>query len=173
VSVRPVLVVGLGHPDRGDDAVGPLVAREVARRAGPRVEVVEHEDPTDLALLWTGREVVVVVDAVSSGERVEPGTVHVLRTGAGRPPLGDQGWARTGRVGTHAFGLASAVELSRALERLPDEVTVVGVEAGGFDHGAPLSPHVAAAVPSAVAAVLALLSGAPSSGSAPLDPRNL
>ncbi len=149
---QPTLVVGLGSADRGDDAVGLHVARAVAALADPRLEVLEHEDPTDLVELWTGRDAVVVVDASRSA--APPGTIRVLDTGAERAPLPGDAWARTGRGGTHAFGLAAAVELARALRRLPARVTVVGVEASAFEPGAPLSPAVAAAVPAAVAAVL-------------------
>ncbi len=154
MSTPTVLVVGLGQPDRGDDAVGPVVTREVAAHGDPRVEAVVLDDPTDLVLRWAGHEGAVVVDAVRTGAAAGPGTVHVLRTGARRPPLASEAWSRTGRGGTHAFGLAEAVELSRALGRLPGEVVVVGVEAAGFEHGAPLSEGVAAAVPGAVRAVL-------------------
>ena len=150
----PVLVVGVGHPDRGDDAVGIAVAREVARVAGAGVEVREQEDPTDLVMLWAGWQRVVLVDAVTSGGGVAPGSVHVLRTGGGRPPIAADDWARTGRGGTHAFGVGAAVELARALGRLPAEVVVVGIEAAGVEHGAPLTPVVASAVPAAALAVL-------------------
>lgn len=155
---RP-LVVGLGSPDRGDDGVGVVVARLVAGHRMSGVDVVVHEDPTDLVELWSGRELVVVVDAVRSG--ASPGTLVVVETGAGGERLPEAAWGRTGRGGTHAFGLASAVELSRALRRLPCRVLLVGVEAATFDHGAPLSPAVAAAVPLAVDRVLAVLHGAP------------
>jgi hydrogenase maturation protease len=161
MSGARVLVVGLGHPDRGDDAVGGVVAREVARVAGRRVEVLEQEDPTDLVLLWEGWERVVLVDGVSSGGSVAPGTVHVLRTGAGRPPIHSDAWTRTGRGGTHAFGLAAAVELARAMGRLPDDVTVVGIEVEGVEHGAPLTPMVASAVPDAALAVLDSIADVP------------
>ena len=147
-----VLVVGLGSPDRGDDAVGGEVARAVAALAPPDVEVVEHEDPTDLLELFSGRSLVVVVDAVLSGTGT--GTVRVLETGVGGEPLPETAWARTGRAGTHAFGVAAAVELARALRRLPPRVVLVGVEAAAFDYGAPLTPEVAAAMPDAVDAVL-------------------
>jgi hydrogenase maturation protease len=157
VADRP-LVVGLGSPDRGDDAVGVVVARVVAARHLPRVEVLTHEDPTDLVELWSGRRLVVVVDAVRSGS--EPGTLTVLETGTGGQRLPESAWGRTGRGGTHAFGLASAVELARALRRLPDRVVLVGVEAASFDHRAPLSTAVAAAVQHAVDHVLAVV-GAP------------
>ena len=156
VAGRP-LVVGLGSPDRGDDAVGPVVGRALAAHHLPGVDVVAHEDPTDLVELWSGRELVVVVDAVRSGS--EPGTLVVVETGAGGERLPESAWGRTGRGGTHAFGLASAVELARALRRLPRRVVLVGVEARSFDHGAPLSAPVAAAVPAALEAVLAMVLG--------------
>lgn len=150
---RDDLVVGLGSPDRGDDAVGPAVAADVAALGLAGVEVVTHEDPTALVDLWSDRDLAVVVDAVCSG--APPGSVTVLETGGDARPLPESAWAGTGRGGTHAFGLAAAVELSRALHRLPPRVVVVGVEAAAFEHGEPLSPPVTEALPAAVHAVLA------------------
>jgi hydrogenase maturation protease len=90
-----------------------------------------------------------VVDAVVTGGPA--GTLHRFELGAEAPPL-PAGVRERG--GTHAVGLATAVELGRALHRLPARVVVVAVEAGGFDVGAPLSPPVAAAVDDAVALAL-------------------
>jgi hydrogenase maturation protease len=56
--------------------------------------------------------------------------------------------------GTHALGLAAAVELARSLDLLPRRLVVVGVEAGRFSQGAPMSDAVLDAVPAAVDAVL-------------------
>lgn len=159
------LVVGLGAPERGDDAVGPAVARAVAAALAAEsvagievagIEVVEREDPTQLIELWSGCALVVVCDAVRS--HAPAGTVHVLRTGTDLPPLTG---AHSQEAGSHDFSLVSAVELARALGRLPAQVVVVGVEAQTFDWGAPLSPPVAAAVPDAVAHVLRLLAPTP------------
>ncbi|MFA6575487.1 MAG: hydrogenase maturation protease [Nocardioides sp.] len=144
------LVIGLGSPDRGDDAVGPAVARSVASRL-PGVAVVDHEDPTSLLDLWAGHDPVVVVDAVRSG--APAGTVHWLETGPAAAPVSTRAWRHSGHGGTHAVGLAEMVELGRALGRLPARLVVVGIEAEGFDHGAPLTPRVAAAVPVAAARV--------------------
>lgn len=164
-----VLVVGLGSLDRGDDAIGPLVAAAVAGAASERelvgVHVVEHEDPTALVDLLdpTGPtsawDAVIVVDAVRSG--AAPGTVTVLDVGPDGRDLASLG-ARVdpGPAGTHGFGLAGAIELARALDRLPPRVVVVGIEAQGFDHGAPLSAEVRASVPSATEAVLAAVAEA-------------
>lgn len=153
------LVVGVGAPDRGDDAVGPAVVRAVAglldegaRPPGPgEVDCVEREEPSALLELWHGVGLCVVVDAVVSG--AVPGTLHELTTGAGLPPLRDRGRV----TGTHDLGLGTAVELARALGRLPGRVVVIGVEAASFDHGAPLHPAVAAAVAPAAESVLDVL----------------
>lgn len=146
------LVVGLGHPDRGDDGAGVVVARRVATLALPGVTVVDHQDPTALIDLWAGYAPVVVVDAVRSG--APSGTVHRLVVGIGEPALPAASWAASGRGGTHAFGLATAVALARALHRLPERLVVIGIEAASYGHGAPLSAAVASAVPRAVERVL-------------------
>ncbi len=147
------LLVGLGSPDRGDDAVGPVVAGAVAGLGLAGVTIVEQEDPTDLVLAWDVHEQVVVVDAVVSG--AAPGTVLV--TEVGTAPVSPQTWAALGVGGTHAFGLGEAVELARVLGRLPARVQLVLVEVRDFTPGAPLSDAVADAVPRAVDAVLAAL----------------
>ena len=150
------LVIGLGSVDRGDDAVGPEVARAVAARGPRAVRVVEHEDPTALLDLWP--------DTIRSSSSTRcarvgrPARSIGSRPASGAPRMPERAWSATGRGGTHAFGLAAAVELGRALHRLPPRLVVVGVEADGFDYGAPLTAPVAAAVPAAVACVLAVLS---------------
>ncbi len=149
------LVIGLGRQDRGDDAVGPEVARRVAALGLPDVRVLEREDPADLLDAWQGHDVVVLVDAVRSG--APPGTLHVLDAGAATDVLGSGAWAATGRGGTHALGVGQVVGLARALGRLPDRLVLIGVEAEGFDHGAPLSTRTRDAVPDAAAAVVSAL----------------
>ena len=118
----------------------PQVARAVAELGLPDVEVARARGPDGArSTLWSGYDSVVVVDAVRSGATA--GRLCVLETGAGLDPLPEAAWRGTGRGGTHAFGLAAAVELARALHRLPARVTVVGVEVGGLDHGAALLPR--------------------------------
>jgi hydrogenase maturation protease len=153
------LVVGLGSVDRGDDAVGPVVARAVGALGIAGVRVVEHEEPTSLLDVWAGHDVVVVVDAVRSGRPI--GTLRHFETGQGRPALPESAWAGTGWGGTHDFGVGRMVELARALRRLPGRLVIVGIEAGRFDHGAPLSPAVAEAVDRAVSEVVSVLAGVP------------
>jgi hydrogenase maturation protease len=147
------LVIGVGAPDRGDDGVGCAVVDALRGRALTDVTAVVATSPTGLLDLWTGRCAVVVVDAVRTG-RHAAGTVTV--TGVENEALP----APASSGGTHGFGVADTVELARALGRLPDRLTLVMVEAAAFDHGAPLSPAVADAVPVAAdAAMAALLEG--------------
>ncbi len=153
------IVVGLGSPGRGDDAVGLIVATAVAEAVvrgecgDDSVRVVQHEDPTDLVLAWDGHDRAVVVDAAISGD--DPGTIHVMDVGT--DPVSPETWARLGFGGSHAYGLAEAIALARVLGRLPTTVRLVLVEAGDLSVEAPLTEAVANAVPRAVEAVLAAL----------------
>jgi hydrogenase maturation protease len=85
VGTGPALVVGLGNPDRGDDAVGHTVARRLAALRLPGIQLLEREDPTSLIDLWDGRDLAVVVDAVCSDS--VPGTVVIMESGVGGAPL--------------------------------------------------------------------------------------
>jgi hydrogenase maturation protease len=134
------LVIGVGQEQRGDDAAGLWVARRLTERS-PGLRVVEHDgDGMDLLLSFEGAERVVLVDAVVSGER-EPGAVH--RFDAARGPLPAALFAGTS---SHALGVAEAIELARAMERLPERVVVYGIEGGCFDTGAAPGPAVIDAV---------------------------
>ncbi len=150
------MVIGLGSPDRGDDAVGTAVAKRVRKVIGDGVEVLTREDPTALVHFWVGCPAVVLVDAVVSG--APAGTVSVRHTGRSDGPLPTHAFAAAGRGGSHAFGVAGAVELSRTLGTLPEHVAIVGVEAATFEHG-PMSREVKASIKNAVTAVCAELAG--------------
>lgn len=148
---RPALVIGLGNPDRGDDAVGVRIARHVAAE---RLDVLtlEFDDPSEALDAWTADDTVIVADAISSGG--SPGDIHVIDVAAEKLPGGN--WSAGG---THALGLAAIVELARSLDLMPRTFVVVGVEASRFDQGVPMSEAVAAAVPTAAQAVLTVIDG--------------
>ncbi len=146
---RPPIVIGIGNPDRGDDAVGVQVARQVARQvAAERLDVLtlEFDDPSEALDAWEPEDTVVVADAIRSGG--EPGDIHVVDVLEQKLPAGN--WSAGG---THALGLAAVVELARSLDLLPKRLVVVGIEAGQFNHGAPMSEAVQAALPTATDAV--------------------
>jgi hydrogenase maturation protease len=60
----PVLVLAVGNPSRGDDAIGPELAARLEAAALPGVEVVtEFQLQVENALDLVGRERVIFVDA--------------------------------------------------------------------------------------------------------------
>jgi hydrogenase maturation protease len=140
------LVVGVGQPDRGDDAVGPLLAARLRDPPRPGVDVRTLPSPVRLAEVWEGYDIVVVVDAVRSGRPA--GEITVVNVTDELLP------ARPGAGGTHGFGLAESVELARAMGRLPRRLVLVGIEATGFAIGIPVSATVLAALPDAERAVV-------------------
>ncbi len=134
-----ILLIGIGNPDRGDDAAGLAVARKIRAAAVPGQVIVRELIGDQLALLdaWTGASDVYVVDAVCSGGT--PGTIY-------RFDAADALTDRFRHRGTHTFSLADVVELARALDRLPRHLAGFGIEGACWELGAPLSPRVAAAV---------------------------
>lgn len=137
---RGPLFVGIGNPDRGDDAAGVLVIR---RLQGCRT--AELSDCTDLFDLWVDEDDVIVVDAMVTGASV--GTVRRFDVGAFTLPVG-------AFPSTHAFGLAETVELARALGKLPARLTIFGIEAGNVGLGEKLSPEVGSAIDALVRELL-------------------
>ncbi|MGA2008092.1 MAG: hydrogenase maturation protease [Solirubrobacteraceae bacterium] len=131
-------LIGVGNRWRGDDAAGLVVAAAVAARRPAGVEVVEHHgEPIELIEACEGAQTVWIVDAVCSGGAA--GTVHRLDASVEPLPADLFG------VSTHRLGPAEALELARALGRLPAQVIVYGIEAKEFEPGHPLSAPVALA----------------------------
>jgi len=149
-SIRQILVVGIGNPDRGDDGIGPLAVRQLARRmshdVSPNVAIVERSGDA-LALIddWAGYDAVILVDAAAPGSL--PGRVHRIDLLAGELPAG------ASLSSTHGFGVAEAVGLARALDLLPRHVIAYAIDGAQFDPGTPISHEVAAAVDDVVARV--------------------
>jgi hydrogenase maturation protease len=133
------LVLGVGNPDRGDDAAGRAVARALVGALPAGIEVAEvGGEATDLLMRFEGAAAAFLVDACASGAAA--GTVH--RFDVSQNPLPQSAFG----VSTHGFGLNEAIELARALGQLPPRCVVYAIDAAGFATGAPLSPAVAAAV---------------------------
>lgn len=127
----------MGNRFRGDDAVGLVVAERLKARR-PELAVVAHTgDMPGLCAFWGEVETAIVIDAVSSGEIA--GTI--ARYEVGETPLP----AAAFRGSTHAFGVADAIELGRAVGALPPRLVVYGVVGACFDTGCDMSPAVARA----------------------------
>ena len=153
----PVLIIGIGNPDRGDDAVGVIVAQRLRQRLPAHVPILQITgDLTSLLDAWSRRkagpptggqtaETVILIDAVHSRREAgltsgttgaTPGTIH--RFNAHESPLP----ANFFRCSTHALGLPEVIELARALGDIPPQLIVYGIEAKDFAAGTGLSAPV-------------------------------
>ena len=134
-----ILVLGIGNAYRGDDAAGLHAVRRLMQHEWEDVIVREQGgEGTALMEALDGPAAAVLIDAVESG--AEPGTVHrwdVSREGINAKFL---------RCSTHNFSVHDAVEMARALGKLPPRVLVFGIEGHNFEPGAELSPPVEAAL---------------------------
>ena len=143
-------IIGCGNTDRGDDGAGILVARRL-RELG--FDSIEHRgDGFALLDLWQGSDDVVLVDAIVSG--APPGSVAVW------DPLSQKVTAGTAGCSTHGFGPFEAIELGRALGRLPLRVRVYGIEAAQFEPGSGTGREVLEAVGRVVAELASMGSAA-------------
>ena len=134
-----IIVIGIGNEFRGDDNAGLLVVRRLKEKPPTGVEFGEQTgEATALMDAMSEAGIVILVDAVQSG--AEAGTIH--RYDASEQALP----AQFLRCSTHNFSVHDAIEMARALEKLPQRLMVYGIEGSHFEHGAELSPAVQSAV---------------------------
>ncbi|NIR48215.1 hydrogenase maturation protease [candidate division KSB1 bacterium] len=144
---QSVTIIGIGNRFRGDDALGPEIAQRIKTENLPNVEVVEASgEGTTLIETMRDKDDVVIIDAVCSG--ATPGTVH--RFEAHKQAIPSQFF----NYSTHAFGVAEAIELARAMNQLPNHLLVYGIEGKNFEPGGKLSREVRNVTPKVVARVL-------------------
>ena len=129
------LLIGIGNEYRSDDAVGLIVARRVREKTLDQVCVREASgEGAALMEAWKAAQTVILIDAVCSG--AEAGAVHQFEAQNQPAPAGFF------HCSTHAFSVAEAIELARALNRLPPRLIVYGIEGRNFEAGVGLSPEV-------------------------------
>ncbi len=142
------VILGIGNPLWGDDGLG---VRAVEILAGcelpPRVSVLEVGTPGwGLASWLEGRSRAIIIDAVHMGgtpgswRRFTPQEVRLI--------------AQVETISLHETGLANGLELAQALNILPDEILIYGVEPECCEPGQELSPAVTLALPGLVDAIL-------------------
>ncbi len=144
----PDLIICVGNPQRGDDGVGWAVADALTNRLPPHVHLMRvRGETTDLLDAWSGATHVVLVDAILS-QFAPVGTIYRFDAIAEELPRD------IFCCSTHGWGVAEAVALGRVLGRLPQKLTIYGVEGHDFRHGVALSTRVAQAIPELVERIL-------------------
>jgi hydrogenase maturation protease len=153
VPLPKTIVIGVGNPFRGDDGAGPAVAHLLRSQVPVGVSVLEESgEGTSLMGAWRTASRVILIDAVSSDGT--PGTIH--RMDASDVPVP----STLLPYSSHAFGLADAIEMARALHELPAQFLIYGIEASNFNETRVLSAEVHRAVSTVAAEILIALNHA-------------
>jgi len=154
VRKKPILVLGVGNLLLKDEGVGVHVARRLLDMdLPPRVEVLEGGTAgLDLLDAIEGREKVIVVDAVQTGQ--PPGTLY-------RFSRDDIEERPKQRMSLHDIDMTDLLKLSDLLGgEKPAEVVVIGVEARDIETASmELSPEIEAQVPTLIDLVIREIGG--------------
>jgi hydrogenase maturation protease len=143
-DVAPLLVLAIGNPSRGDDALGPQAAQRLAELALPGVEVLtDFQLQVEHALDLLGRRLVVFVDAAASGAPFE---LHPLA------PAADL------RHSSHSLSPAAVLDAYRRLTgEEPPPARLLAIRGHEFELGAPLGDAAAANLDAALGALASVL----------------
>ena len=151
-----IALIGVGNEYRSDDGVGLVALRELRNMGFPNTRYIESDgDGADLVEAWTNAEMVILIDAISSG--AAPGTIYRFDALTQPLPL------TFSSQSTHAFGVAEAIELARILHQLPSHLIVYAIEGKHFAVGLGLSSEVKQAIHEVVSQVAGEVRGSPPS----------
>jgi len=119
----PVLVLAVGNPSRGDDAIGPALAGRLEALAMPQIEVItDYQLQVEHALEIEGRERVIFVDAGAG----TPAPFELRRVGP------STGFAHT----THALAPAGVLDTyERVIGALTADAWLLCVRGDAFELG--------------------------------------
>ena len=159
-SAQPkTLIVGLGNPILGDDAIGWRVAERVQSRLASEFAGLHNLEVDCLALgglslmeRLVGYQRAIIIDAITTHQN-PPGAVSSFPLEA----LPDRAAGHT--TAAHDTSLQTAITLGRSMgAQLPESIVIVAVEADQVhDFSEELTPEIAAAIPQAEQLVLDLI----------------
>ncbi|MEZ5543050.1 MAG: hydrogenase maturation protease [Pseudomonadota bacterium] len=138
-ATAPVLIIGIGNPSRGDDAIGPLAIERLATLDLADVELLtDFQLQVEHALDLVGRREVIFIDAAAAG--VAPFDFRPVVPTADPGPL------------SHALSPAAVLAAFRSVcTAAPPAAFALAVRGYDFTLGAPLSTrataNLAAALP--------------------------
>jgi hydrogenase maturation protease len=147
-DVAPTLVLAVGNPSRGDDALGPLAAERIEALQLDGVEVlVDFQLQVEHALDLAGRRCVLFIDASASLD--EPYALTPIVA------------ARDDSYTSHAMAPAAVLYAYQQLVGTPPAAWMLAIRGQGFELGEALSAQAAHDLGAALAAIEPWLGGSP------------
>jgi len=145
-QVAPILIIGIGNPSRGDDAIGPTAIERLEALAPPGVELLtDFQLQVEYALDLVGRQQVIFIDASVSAE--PPFTFEPVQ------PAADES------ATSHALSPAAVLDTYRRITGAPlPSCWVLAVRGYAFELGEPLSPEAEGNLQAAMDALIGRLS---------------
>ena len=153
VDVAPTLVLAVGNPSRGDDALGPMLAERIDAMGMAGVEVLtDFQLQVEHALDLLGRRRVLFIDASASLDQPFALT-----------PIGP---AKDDSFTSHAMAPSAVLYSFQQLVGPPPPAWVLGIRGASFELGEGLGAQAAAALEAALPAVRSWLDADRSAGRA-------
>ena len=144
MSLPPTLIIGIGNPSRGDDALGPLAIERLEAMALPGVELLtDFQLQVEYALDLQGRERVIFIDASASG----PEPFRFLSQTA----------TEDASYSSHALSPGALLHAYQKLYGEPPDAFVLAIRGYGFELGEGLTEQAAANLEAALAALTPIL----------------
>ncbi|MFA5082481.1 MAG: hydrogenase maturation protease [Hydrogenophilaceae bacterium] len=138
----PILIIGIGNPSRGDDALGPLMIERLETLNLAGVELLtDFQLQVEYALDLQGRRRVIFVDAAVNGP--EPFSFE---------PVGPE---QDTSYSSHELSPAAVLHTCEKLYGPPPEARILAIRGYRFDLGAPPSPAALANLDAACRRLLA------------------
>lgn len=142
--LKPILIIGIGNPSRGDDALGPTLIERLEAWNLPDVELLtDFQLQVEYAFDMQGRDRVIIVDASIGGN--EPYDYHAAE------PAEDNSYS------SHALSPAAILHHYAKLYGEPPDTWVMAIRGYVFELGEGLSPQAAANLEAALARLKRLL----------------
>jgi hydrogenase maturation protease len=148
--LKPILIIGIGNPSRGDDALGPMLIERLETLDLPDVELLtDFQLQVDYAYDLQGRRTVIFADACVSGP--EPYDFKPIA------PAEDSSYS------SHALSPSAVLHGYQKLYGQPPEAYVLAMRGYEFELGEVLSSRAAANLDAALAWLMDSLSVDPCS----------
>ena len=148
---QEILVLGLGNVLLQDEGIGVHVVTQIQHqyRFTPEIDILDGgTSGLDLLPEFYDRKAIIIVDAVEFKQ--EPGYIGLIKN--------DDILAQIQtKLSIHHLGLADVLSAARMVDKLPEEMVLVGIQPASMETVLELSEAVNKIVPRVIEAVLFLL----------------